>query len=117
MIIVKLEGVKLHALHGLYEGEALVGGDFEVNLEVAYDDAGLQFDSLDDTISYVTLFDLIKARMKVPTPLLEKVASLILEDVFQTFPFIKSSDISIFKLQPPIPQFQGRVGVSLSRVY
>ncbi|RYY17872.1 MAG: dihydroneopterin aldolase [Chitinophagaceae bacterium] len=117
MVVIKLDQVKLHAFHGVYSGEPLVGGDFEVNLEVEYDDAGIAFDALQDTISYVSLFDLVNSRMKVPTPLLEKVGKLILDDVFDMFPFIKSSRISIFKLQAPIPNFQGRVGISLNRVY
>ena len=117
MVVVKLDQLKLHAFHGVYTGEPVVGGDFEVNLEVAYDEGGAGFDNLDDTISYVELLDLVNARMKVPTPLLEKVARLILDDIYLRYPFIKSSRISIIKLQPPIPQFQGRVGISLNRVY
>jgi dihydroneopterin aldolase len=117
MVTIKLDQVKLHAFHGLDSGEPLVGGDFEVNLDVQYEDDGVNFDMLEDTISYVELLDLVNARMKVPTPLLEKVGKLILDDIYHRFPFIKSSRITILKLQPPIPQFQGRVGISLNRVY
>src|SRR6478735_4105045 len=112
MVIIKLDQLKLHAYHGVYSGEPLVGGEFEVNLEVEYEEAGLNFDKLEDTISYVDLIELVKTRMKVPTPLLEKVGKHVLDDIFHKFPFIKSSRISIYKLQPPIPQFQGRVGIS-----
>ena len=117
MVTIKLDQVKLHAYHGVYSGEPMVGGEFEVNLEVEYDEGEKNFDKLEDTISYVELVELVKARMKVPTTLLEKVGKLILDDIFDKFPFIKSSSISIFKLQAPIPQFQGRVGISLNRMY
>ena len=117
MVTIKLDKVKLHAYHGVYSGEPMVGGEFEVNLEVEYEEGGINFDKLEDTISYVELVELVKARMKVPTPLLEKVGKHVLDDIFHRFPFIKSSRISIFKLQPPIPQFQGRVGISLTRIY
>jgi dihydroneopterin aldolase len=117
MVTIKLDQVRLHAFHGLFSGEPLVGGDFEVNLDVQYEEGAKNFDLLEDTISYVELLELVNARMKVPTPLLEKVGKLILDDIYHEFPFIKSSSISIFKLQPPIPQFQGRVGISLNRVY
>jgi len=117
MVIIKLDKVKFHDYHGVYSGEPMVGGEFEVNLEVEYDDGGTNFDKLEDTISYVDLVELVKARMNVPTHLLEKVGKLVLDDIFHKFPFVKSSRISIFKLQPPIPQFQGRVGISMNRVY
>jgi len=117
MMKVKVDQMILHAFHGVFAGEPLVGGDFEINLSVEYDDSTLGFESLTDTISYVDLIELIRSRMQVPTPLLEKLAKLILDDVLTAFPFIKSSTISIVKLQPPIPRFQGRVGVSLSRMY
>jgi 7,8-dihydroneopterin aldolase/epimerase/oxygenase len=117
MVTVKLDQVRLHAFHGIYAGEPVAGGDFELNLDVEYEDAGLSFDSLDYTISYVALLDLVKARMETPTPLLEKVAKMILDDIIVRFPFVKNARISIYKLQAPIARFQGRVGITLSRVY
>jgi dihydroneopterin aldolase len=117
MLTIKLEQVKLHGLHGVYSGEPLAGGEFEINLEVDFEDEGIEFNSLSDTISYVTLLDLVKKRMSVPTPLLEKLGKLILDDIFLIFPFIKGARLNITKLQAPIAAFQGRVGVSLNRVY
>jgi dihydroneopterin aldolase len=55
--------------------------------------------------------------MSEPTPLLEKVAKQILDDIHENFTVIRFSRISIYKLQPPIPQFQGRVGVEMTRDY
>lgn len=117
MVTVKLDQVRLHAFHGVYAGEPVAGGDFEVNLDVEYEDAGLNFDSLEDTISYVALLDIVKSHMNVATPLLEKVAKLILDNIILQFPFAKNARISIYKLQAPIAGFQGRVGISLMRVY
>jgi len=117
MVIIKLEQVRFHAFHGLYPGESLVGGEFEINLDVEYDDTGISFESLNNTISYVSLFDIVKLRMKSPAPLLEKIGKDILDEIFSRYPFIKSSRISIYKLQPPVVQFQGRLGVSLNRKY
>jgi dihydroneopterin aldolase len=117
MITIKLEQVRLHGLHGVYSGEPLVGGEFEITLEVDFDDKGIEFDSLSDTISYVALLDTVKKHMSVPTPLLEKLGKLILDDIYLNYPFIKGARFDILKLQAPIAAFQGRVGVSLNRVY
>ncbi len=107
----------LHGFHGLYNGEPLTGGQFEVSLHVSYDDTGVAFELLQDAISYVTLFEIVKLRMSQPTPLLEKVAKDILDEVRERFPVVSASWISIHKLQPPIEQFEGRVGIVMSRDY
>ena len=117
MVTVKLEQVMFHAFHGMYPGEDLVGGQFEVNLDVTYDDSNLSFETLSNTISYVSLFDIVKMRMKSPSPLLEKIGKDILDEIIARYPFIKSSRISIYKLQAPVVQFRGRLGVALSREY
>jgi 7,8-dihydroneopterin aldolase/epimerase/oxygenase len=117
MVTVKVDQLRLHAFHGIYNGEPLVGGDFEINVEVDYNEENKVFDKLDDTISYVALIDIVTTRMKSPTQLLEKVARLISVDIKETFPDITASRVSISKLQAPIAQFQGRVGVVLNRQY
>lgn len=117
MVTIKLEQVRFHAYHGLYPGESLVGGEFEIDLDVEYDDTGISFESLKSTISYVSLFDIVRLRMKSPAPLLEKIGKDILDEIFDRYPFIKSSRISIYKMQPPIFQFQGKLGISLNRKY
>lgn len=117
MVTVKLEQVRFHAFHGIYPGENLVGSEFEVNLDVTYDDSHLSFETLSNTISYVSLFEIVKLRMKTPSHLLEKIGKDILDEIIDRYPFIKNSRISIYKLQPPVVQFQGRLGVSLTREY
>jgi 7,8-dihydroneopterin aldolase/epimerase/oxygenase len=117
MLTIFLDKAIFHGLHGLYSGEPLVGGDFEVSVQASFDDAGLLFDQLSDTVSYVSLFEIVKKRMSEPTPLLEKVARLILDDIHEAHKMIRFARISIYKLQPPIPRFQGRVGIEMTREY
>jgi dihydroneopterin aldolase len=117
MVTIKLEKLNFHAFHGIYSGEPLVGSAFEVNLEVEYDDNGISYESINDTISYVSLLEIVRLRMKVPTPLLEKIAKDVLDKIVIDYPFIKRCAISIYKLQPPVISFEGRLGISMSRVY
>jgi len=117
MVKICVDNLILHGLHGLYNGEPLTGGQFEVSVHVSYDDAGISFDDLQDTISYVSLFEIVKLRMATPTLLLEKVAKDILDEIHHRFPIVTATWISIHKLQPPIVQFQGKVGVVMSREY
>lgn len=50
MVTIELQKIILHAYHGIYEGEAKVGSDYEVNLSVSYDEGKSNFDSINATI-------------------------------------------------------------------
>ena len=52
-------------------------------------------DELQDTVSYVDIYTLLKEEMAVPSKLLEHVAGRIGERLFAEFPAIQSLDISI----------------------
>lgn len=117
MTIIELKDVILHGYHGVNDGEAKTGNNYKVNLLVTFNEGNSNFNSLNDTISYVELYDIVRQRMQAPTPLLEKLCNEILQDIQRQFPFIAEVRISIFKLQAPIQNFEGKVGVSLHKVY
>ena len=117
MVTIQLQNIRLHAFHGIHEEERKTGSLYEVDMHVNYKEGNARFNSLANTISYVDLFELIKQRMLLPTPLLEKVCLDIIEDVQISFPFINAVSISIYKLHPPIENFEGRVGVTISRKF
>ena len=115
MLTVELQNILFHAFHGIYAGEPKVGGDFEVNLKVSFDEQGKDPESLTDSVNYVRLYELVKFRMKQPTRLLEKLCHDILFEIKAEFPFINEAHLSIYKLQAPVENFQGRLGVTLSK--
>lgn len=115
MVTIELQKIILHAYHGIYEGEAKVGSDYEVNLSVSYDEGKSNFDSINATINYAELFEIVQHRMKAPTPLLEKVAEGIIRKIKHRYSYAKEIVISIYKLQPPIQGFQGKVGITMHK--
>ena len=115
MVTVELQNIRLHAYHGLYEGEQKTGSPYEVSIKVIYDEGATQFDNLENTINYVSVFGIIQQRMKTPLPLLEKVAAGIIEEIKQRWPFAVEIVVSVYKLEPPIENFQGRVGVTIHK--
>lgn len=117
MVTIELQNIRLHAFHGLYAGEEKTGSPYEVSVKVVYNENGSQFDNLENTVNYVTVFEIIKERMSIPTPLLEKVATGIIDQIKHRFPFTVEILVSILKLEPPIENFQGKIGVTIHKEF
>jgi dihydroneopterin aldolase len=113
MTTIHLHNVRLHAFHGIYEGEKKIGSPYEVSVKVMYDEGQTKFELLKNTINYVEVFGTVKQVMAVPLPLLEKVALAIIERIKQRWTFIVEAEVSIYKLEPPIESFQGKLGVTI----
>jgi 7,8-dihydroneopterin aldolase/epimerase/oxygenase len=117
MVVIELNQVKLHAFHGIYEGEKLTGSAYEINVRVVYEEGDTTFDSLKNTINYVEILDIVKQRMQIPTGLLEKVADDIIREIRLQYPFTKEIILTIYKLDAPVENFQGKIGVTLHKKF
>jgi dihydroneopterin aldolase len=117
LLTIELKNLRFFARHGLYAEEIKIGNEFEVNLSVSYLAETIVITDIAETINYVSLYELIKAVMQKPTPLLETVAMAIAEKIHQDFPQVKKISVSISKLHPPIEKFIGEVGVRYEREY
>ncbi len=117
MLSVHLYDLHFYAFHGLYEGEALVGNDFQLNLTVSYDDNNIKTDDLNNLINYEDLYEIVKKRMAIRSDLLEEVAEAIILKIRHKYSMAQEINISIFKLHPPIENFQGKVGITMRRSF
>jgi dihydroneopterin aldolase len=111
---VKLEQVNFYAYHGLYPAEAKIGGQFLVDLTVAYpiqDEITTSINSLLTSVDYVSLYTIVKERMSIPTALLETVVMDIVASIRSSFPQVNLIEIKLTKIQPPIPGMQGNTAV------
>lgn len=117
MISIELHDIHIHAFHGVYLNEDKVGNDYIINLEVKYDEKNADFDDIANTINYVDLYKIVKNRMQVPTGLLEKICESIVRHIRHHYPFISEVNLSIHKLQAAIPDFQGKVGVTMNKKF
>lgn len=117
MITLHLHKLKFTSYHGVYPEERINGNEFEVNLEVTYDEMGAEITSIEQTISYEELFYIVKARMDIPTPLLETIAIDIGNTIHNKYSFAKSIKINILKHHPPIEELNGVVGISWHKEY
>ncbi len=100
---ILLENVEMYANHGVFAQEALVGNIFMINLKlkVDFEDAS-KSDDLNETISYASVFDLVKKEMSIPSKLLEHVAGRIVRGLKSEFPKIEQIELKISKRNPPV---------------
>jgi dihydroneopterin aldolase len=117
MLTIQLHNLIFFGHHGIHEEELLTANSFEVNLDVMYDEKQIAFESIDDTINYVSLYKIVKREMQVITPLMEKICKEIIGKIKLQYPFISEVNISIRKLQVPIENFQGKVGVAMNKKF
>ena len=103
--------------HGIHKEEQLTANSFEVNVDVMYDEKKKKFDNINDTIDYVSLYGIVKQQMQILTPLMEKICREIIGKIKKKYPFISEVNISIRKLQVPVENFQGKVGVTMNKKF
>lgn len=116
-LTISLNNVRFRAFHGLHPEERQKGNDFVVNMQVSYQpDAGI-ITSLDDTIDYAVLFDIINTTMQQPVDLLETLVQNIVHAAHQKFPQLKEITVSVEKLNPPIDKFSGSATVKYSKQF
>lgn len=100
---VRIDGMRMHAFHGVLPQERSVGNDYELWLKVGYPwhDA-CKTDDVADTLNYAELSELVKRQMAIPSNLLEHVAGRIVEDIRATFPKVTSIELRLMKIAPPM---------------
>jgi dihydroneopterin aldolase len=117
MISVHLSNLSFHAFHGVYEEETKLGNNFEVNVLLKYDESGLAMDNLNALVNYEVVFEIVKKRMAIPSPLLEEVAEAMVRKIKHQYKQLKEISVSINKLQPPIVGLHGSVGITLHKIF
>ncbi|MBW7951075.1 MAG: dihydroneopterin aldolase [Chitinophagaceae bacterium] len=111
MLSIRLNNLLFYAYHGLYEAERIIGNEFEVNITILQYEVKETISSINETINYAAIYELVALRMKQPTLLLETVAQDICKLILKNFSLVDNILVSIKKLHPPITSFQGNVEV------
>ena len=100
---IHLHNLRFQAYHGVLAQERKTGGEFVVNVRVAYPlRQAMQTDNVDDTLNYAELFEIINKEMQTPSSLLEHVAGRIGESIFRHFAQVSSVWLTIAKKNPPM---------------
>ena len=116
MFTIRLNKMKFFAYHGVHEEETIVGTDFEVSVTVSFNEPE-KIEQLNDTINYVKIYEVVKQHFIKPEKLLESLAQKIIQEIHKIDHRITSINITIDKLNAPISNFIGTVGVTYSKSY
>ncbi len=103
--IIELQGLRYRAFHGVLPSERVTGNDFEVDIRIELNAAeAMANDTLDSTVDYGALVDIVTAQMSEPSALLEHVAGRIRRAICEAWPIISGGSVRVSKLSPPIPR-------------
>ena len=98
-----IEGLRLHAFHGVMEQERKVGADFIIHAEIDTDfSEAMKHDDLSGTINYADLFQTIKREMSIPSKLVEHAAGRIAQAILSEYVAAKSIRLKLLKVNPPM---------------
>ena len=116
MFSIHLTDLEFFAHHGWHNEEALAGGNFRISVQLDFVSGG-KISELEDTINYVAVYAVIKQKVEQPVRMLETLAEDTCSAIAALDPRIRTININITKLNPPIINFIGTVGVSLTKSY
>ena len=114
LLQIHLKNLQFFAYHGIYEEERKLGNHFEMNISIHVNANSIPVLHMKDSIDYVSVYNLVAKRMAIPTPLLETVITEIAQSILAQFSLALKVEIAIDKKTPPIPSFEGSVGVSFT---
>ncbi|KGR73505.1 dihydroneopterin aldolase [Ureibacillus manganicus] len=118
MDYIHLRDMQFYGYHGVLVEETKLGQRFRatVSLAVNIQKAGLS-DNLDDTISYVGVYDICKEIMEgKPFQLIEAVAESIATRILERYHNqVLGVKVEVIKPDPPIPGHYNEVAVEITR--
>lgn len=100
---IELIGMNFRAFHGCFEEERRDGNSYVVDFRADLDTSRAQVtDSLEDTVDYGRIYQIVKEQMAIPSNLLENVAGRIAGAVCAEFPGLEGIEVSVSKKNPPV---------------
>ena len=112
MVRVQLHKLLFRAFHGIHEEERIIGNEYSVDVTLEFHEKTEIIVHINDTVDYVKVYNIIKNKMQVPTPLLETVVMEVGTDIHQNFPGLKTISVSLKKMNMPVEGMQGFAEVS-----
>lgn len=101
-MLIRLEGITLHAFHGVLPEERQQGNTYIVNVALRLPDPkAVETDRLEDTVDYGAIYQVVREQMAIPSQLLEHVAGRILRRLSEQWPDYHWQ-VEVKKQHPPV---------------
>lgn len=111
---VFVKNIRLHAFHGVMPQERITGNDYLVSVSAGCPlAAAAESDSVDDTLNYAHIYNIVKEEMALQSNLVEHVAGRIGRRVLAEFPLADNVRVEVVKLNPPMGAACDGAGVEL----
>lgn len=114
MFTINLVNLIFHSFHGIHDEENTLGNTFVVNVALCFT-ADEKIITLQQTINYASVYNIIKQKMLVATPLLETLVQDLAQEIYEFDRRINSISVSVEKKNPPIPNIHGSVSVNYKK--
>ena len=112
MALITVEGIKVFAYHGHLPEEAVLGGQFIVNVWVTCDTEEVeQTDRLDHTLDYVNIIEIVKTQMSIRANMIEVPAKRIAQAIL-LLDNVKKVVVEVEKIQPPVDAIFDKISVT-----
>ena len=103
MAQIEIEGMEFYAYHGCFAEERQIGTFFRVDMSINADTESAQIsDNIDDTVNYLSVYQVVRAQMAIASNLLENVAERIAGAIINNFGRVLSVKVKLSKLNPPL---------------
>ncbi len=103
MGLIGINGLRIHAYHGVHAEERVLGGYYRVDLTVSGDLSRAESsDHLADTLDYARMVATIRAQMTMPGHLIEHVARRTLDALRAEWPGPYRWKLRLVKECPPV---------------
>ena len=112
---VFVKNIRLHAFHGVMPQERVTGNDYLVSVSADCPLAvAAESDSVDDTLNYAHIYNIVKEEMALQSNLVEHLAGRIGRRVLAEFPLADNVRVEVVKLNPPMGAACDGDGVELT---
>lgn len=114
MSVISINDMRFYAHHGCFEQERAIGTHFRVDLSFVTDTSKAEVsDNIVDTVSYLDVYQVVKAEMMKPSHLLENVARRVGERILDDFSAVEIVTVKVSKLNPPLGGQMDSVSVEI----
>jgi len=113
---IEVSGIRGYGYTGLFPEERILGQWFEVDLTLWLDlKPSAISDNIEDTADYRQAITVVKHILKTAKfALVEKLAEVIADDILKLEP-VHQVRVRLSKLAPPIPDFEGKITIDITR--